>query len=154
MGQRNGLGTSEAIALSANCPVLASCLPRADLRHLGKAEVTPLQTESSYHGLRFQGSRLESLLNLRSLVLFLNSKGTPEMPVDVIQHPHSALNQATLWSVGFCSWEVTQQQTKAFSAVISMQPLKAPRIQFRMNFHSLSLPHSLLLPPSLPSQVT
>lgn len=68
MGQRNGLGTSEAIALSANCPVLASCLPRADLRHLGKAEVTPLQTESSYHGLRFQGSRLESLLNLRSLV--------------------------------------------------------------------------------------
>lgn len=108
MGQGNGLATSEVIALSANCEALPGCLTRADLRQLGKAEVTLLQIESTYGGRGARGSRLESPLNLRSRVSFLNSKGTPEMPVRVIQHPYSALDQAKMWLVDFRSREATR----------------------------------------------
>lgn len=44
---------------------------------------------------------MESPVHLRSLILFLNSKETPEMLAHVTQRLTSALDQAGMLSVGF-----------------------------------------------------
>lgn len=151
MGPGNGLSAREAIALGANCPARPRRLTRADLG-VGQPISLPLQTESQCGGFGGRGSQMESPRHLRSLVLFLDPNDSPEMPVRVTRHPKSAPGQAGMLSVGVHSWGA-RQQSKTFSAGISMWPRKAPSIPFGVNSVSVTTTPSITaLPRNLRSE--